>query len=700
MLRKITASVLLPSIVALTGCLDDGTRLPIGYTGDAGAGSSSAAGSDSSGSAGASSAGSTASGSAGSTASGSGGSAGTDPVWPAGGAAQSTGGSEMGGGGGIPEPPEPWEITGTVDKVDLLLVLDNSQSSEKQRTLMEAVPRLVEGLVNPPCVENGKVVAQPASASDACSSGTRRSVPVSDLHVGLITSSLGSAGGALCTSAFPDGYSPEMEDMAHLIGTVRSDVSSYKNLGFLRWDSRPPGERDPDATDDVDVFSGDLVEMIAATGSRGCGFEAPLEAWYRFLIDPAPYASIEIDGYQGTRVGVDQAVLDQRAAFLRDDSAVAIVMLNDENDCSIQPDGIGSLVGTFSLSSSSFNMRRSTLACEDDPNDPCCISCASLVWPSGCAPKSQACPNGDVLFPEEDAANLRCFEQKRRFGIDFLQPTSRYVVGLTSPTLCPNSTYPDADCSCRRARQLGVPCDPGEPVRNPLFANRERRSPATVVLTGLLGVPWQDVVTPESLADTDLADLLSPAELRQNVPGQNFSYWDLIAGSPKDYVRPSDPFMVESTTPREGSNPITGDELSPPESSSPLANPINGHEWEPGGRDLQHACIYPLATPIDCAIAMEDEYCECAPSAVEGAELTGEAQKNPLCQNDAGVYTTDRSYGKVYPTLRQLEVLKDFGDNALVSSACPKTIDSLSTIQGYWPAMDALAERLGTVMTP
>lgn len=34
------------------------------------------------------------------------------------------------------------------------------------------------------------------------------------------------------------------------------------------------------------------------------------------------------------RVLVDEALLEQRAAFLRDDSLVLIVMLTDENDCS------------------------------------------------------------------------------------------------------------------------------------------------------------------------------------------------------------------------------------------------------------------------------------------------------------------------------------------------------------------------------
>lgn len=69
----------------------------------------------------------------------------------------------------------------------------------------------------------------------------------------------------------------------------------------------------------------------------GCGYEMPLEATYRFLVDPEPYeALVEEDGLL-VESGVDQAILEQRAAFVRPDSFLGIVLLSDEDDCSLDP---------------------------------------------------------------------------------------------------------------------------------------------------------------------------------------------------------------------------------------------------------------------------------------------------------------------------------------------------------------------------
>ncbi len=622
-----------------------------------------------------------------------------------------TGGASSGGSGteagGTQEVPDPWVVTEPVTKLDLLLVLDNSQSlNDKQQLLVEALPRLIGNLINPPCVADGQVVAEPATPEDACPTGERRTTPISDLHLGIITSSLGAAGNGFCSQAgsSDSSYSAEMEDMAHLLGSVRSGLRSYQNLGFLAWDNRPEAARDPNATNDVGTLTTDFANMVSATGTRGCGLEAPLEAWYRFLIDPAPYAAIQVDPttHISTKVGVDETVLAQRAAFLREDSAVAIVMLNDENDCSIRAQGLGNLVSTFFLDERSFQMPRGTTVCEDAPNDPCCISCATASWPGACAPQQELCPEGSVVTAGQDMANLRCFDQKRRFGMDLLEPTSRYVVGLRSPTICPDSNYPDADCKCTRATELGLDCTPGTPVTNPLYANPRLRAPSTVVLLGIVGVPWQDVVSPESLADESSVSLLTPAELRSTVPGQSYSYWDMIVGSPKDYVRPQDPLMVESVEPREGTHPITGEALAAPEAASPLSNPINGHEWNTQERDLQFACIHPLPEPVDCLNADESVRCDCQPllTLEEGVDPVEEVlvELRPTCQSDDGVYSNVQYRGKAYPSLRQLEVLKDYGDNSIVSSVCPKSLDVSSSSYGYLPAVDALAARLGSLM--
>ena len=33
---------------------------------------------------------------------------------------------------------------------------------------------------------------------------------------------------------------------------------------------------------------------MAAAGENGCGYEASLEAWYRFLVDPEPPSAVQL----------------------------------------------------------------------------------------------------------------------------------------------------------------------------------------------------------------------------------------------------------------------------------------------------------------------------------------------------------------------------------------------------------------------
>src|SRR5688500_16182594 len=77
-----------------------------------------------------------------------------------------------------PEPPPTGETKQplTTDKVDLLLVIDNSMSmADKQQVLAPSVVKLVRDLTNPPCIDANGVrlpdAQQPASPADACPAG-------------------------------------------------------------------------------------------------------------------------------------------------------------------------------------------------------------------------------------------------------------------------------------------------------------------------------------------------------------------------------------------------------------------------------------------------------------------------------------------------------------------------------------------------
>jgi hypothetical protein len=519
----------------------------------------------------------------------------------------------------------------------LLLMVDNSRNTaEKQRLLADAVNWL---LTSPEA---------PLLSAD-------------DIHIGVITSSLGSHGASdpkdVCVAGGDN-------DRAHLVATMRPGVPSFKELGFLAWGP------DPEASPTRDALASSLNNVLVTVGSNGCGYEASLEAWYRFLIDPEPPLEVVVPPLQGAAVlqGIDEVILSQRAEFLRPDSVLAIVMLSDENDCSIIDEGYGWLI------SRSSPMYRSTSACQGNPNDPCCQSCGEPQANPGCPAIAQdpACSAGQFLGVGngEDDLNLRCFEQKRRFGFDLLHPISRYTDALTR------------QFQLNRAKQ---------PVKNPLFAGNQRH-PSQVVYLGIVGVPWQDLADDASLEGAGLT-YLTAGELAAN------ERWAMMVGDPgaSPPVPPSDPFMIEASHDRSLLSSVLAHPLVPgatlvgSDSLDPQANVINGHEnVDLGSRDLQHACTFPLQEPKQCdqAALEADESCKCF---IDDAPYN-RAVCQPPGGGEAGIM---QYYDGAYPGIRHLRLLASLGDNAVVASACAKvTGDPELADYGYRPAIRALAGRI------
>ncbi len=619
-----------------------------------------------------------------------------------GGTGPEIGGAEPGSGGAGGALP-----LGPADKVDLLLVIDNSISmADKQEVLRDTLPELVEQLTNPGCVDGEGAVSPRPTPGEPCPAGTvDQLLPVLDLHVGVITSSLGGHGGIACSAAEGSTWVPEKDDRGELIAPLRG-VASFQDLGFLAWDATADPE--PGATSDLETLTDDLDAIVAAAGETGCGYEAPLEAWYRFLVDPMPPAEVVTDGVSTIPQGHNTVLLEQRARFLRPDSVLAIVMLTDENDCSVRDDGPG-----FYVAGTAFGgkLPRGTQSCATDPNDPCCRSCALVESspPEGCSALSAdpSCELGQFSNAEEHA-NLRCYEQERRFGIDFLHPTRRYVDALTNSFVYGRPCAADADCLASPQQPDGGTCvEVGGGARycrfaNPLFSTSAvypdlapRPDSRRIYLAGLVGVPWQDLATEATLASAPELEFLA-------VTDPAFaSRWDVILGDPDADPReyPADPFMWESVTPRVGlhaisglafpeSNPLTGDRPLDP-SSPGAASPINGHEYTVAdGGDLQYACVFPLTTPRVCSDEITGG-CDCKAPDMNLAT-------KPLCQEPGSIVAdTTQRYAKAYPGLRHLAVLQGFGSNAIVGSACPKVMDDPdSQAYGYRPALRAIVRRL------
>src|SRR5450755_349598 len=103
------------------------------------------------------------------------------------GGSSGTGGSAGSGGGG----PGPLQ---TAAKVDLLFDIDNSASmGDKQAYLAKAVPELVTRLVRPNCFDDVTSKLVGPSTLGACPTGsTIEFAPVHDMHLGVISSSLGT----------------------------------------------------------------------------------------------------------------------------------------------------------------------------------------------------------------------------------------------------------------------------------------------------------------------------------------------------------------------------------------------------------------------------------------------------------------------------------------------------------------------------
>jgi hypothetical protein len=625
-----------------------------------------------------------------------------------------------------------------VTAVDLLFVIDNSTSmADKQELLKRAVPQMVERLVSPDCIERddaGTVIRRvPRSSSPnvtaECPADTvPEFVPVKDMHIGVITTSLGSHGQpGLCdtigTQVEPKTgllVGKDKNDHAHLIPLVRlpdgpvgpnGEPLRYTGLSpdkpFLSWKGQ--GE--------VSVLGTEFANHVAATGETGCGFEAQLESFYRFLIDPRPHNSISITSGKSIPstasdpATVDQAVLDQRASFLRPKSLVAVVLLTDENDCSILDGGSyypNAKYGHLAIPSRDnagvdLRMSKPTDVCRDNPNDACCDVCGRDTPQPGCeAIFTASCGNPDAAPPalsaEADSSHVRCFDQQRRFGVDLLYPVERYIDGLTQKTIVDSVT--------------------GEEVPNPLFVSPSGtvRRNDLVYFAGIVGVPWQDIATPETLKNPNELSYLRADQLGKTIEGKNFTRWEAILGKPGHSktsrfcrnnptdascgqvpVPPLDPFMVESVSARTAGTP---NPLVPEEKITAPGqwNNINGSEQhnvenlqtDNHEDDLQYACIFPLS---DYGAEKDVETCK-RPGEPCDCNEKGLTKERPLCRKTPTSSPEGAQYwGKAYPGLRVLQVLHGVRPaNAIVASICPKvSVDGASF--GYNPAVTAIVDR-------
>jgi hypothetical protein len=454
--------------------------------------------------------------------------------------------------GGVGSPPPnttPMPNSMSSGKLDLLLVVDDSASmGDKQAYLAQALPTLLAPLVSPPCIDGaGVFVSQPLDPAATCPlQSARASQPVTSIHLGVITSSLGGVGSDAC----PDTPGSFHDARGHLVVRTNPDPT-YLGYGFLAFD--PYGMLSPPGESDLGTFVQDAQKLVTSVGEHGCGYEMPLEAAYRFLVDPDPYDSLVKSGGGGypvtTPSGFDDELLQERGRFLRADSVVAVILLTDENDCSVKAGG----QWYAPLDSTPFF--RAASVCGSNPGSSCCYSCGEMP-PDMCAPDS-ICSTMPVYSAAEDNVNLKCFHQKERYGVFSLYPVTRYVNAFSKASIVASNDDLTGD---------------GTSSNNPLFENG--RSASSVIVTAIVGVPWQEIAN----------DRNDPSKGMQNASALVANgTWDRIAGDPDGFVYPKAPVMLESVAKRPGVDPGENGGDRSLDTSAP--------------GDLQYACTFKLTKP-------------------------------------------------------------------------------------------------------
>jgi hypothetical protein len=629
-----------------------------------------------------------------------------------------------------------------IDKIDILLAIDNSASmGDKQKFLGLAVPKLVNRLVTPRCVdENGKPTGGTADLNtETCQSGTPEFRPITDIHIAVVTSSLGAFGG---------GGSPSTDGLQAL----KPPQDESGGNGFLAWfpdveknkgkKSSPGGIKDPNR------LAESVQKVVETAGEKGAGLEAQLESVYRFLIQPDPWNVVERGG---TLKGVSGQVLKQRREFLRNDSLVAVIMLTDEDDSSVDPvsvngsgfaymsdvfpapqnypgdwpdaslrgQPIGIMNGRDSNQGPGNTAARGASICETAPTDPGCQSCA-YQYLDNCGgvfrDNKQLCDqlrkdpycqeNKGYWGSKEDSLNVRFHLMKKRFGADPQYPIRRYVNGFTQQTVPMRGGEHRNDLSYIESTDQS---DPATICTNPLFAkdlpgeadvqvDEAKVTNATSINNARPVNPdkWCNLQKGEREAGSIFFAVIggAPPELvygpqkdgrRQLVDDEGNprpltnEEWNKITGKdPVNYdYSEQDPRMIQSRTKRKDAqgNDLPGDWDT---NTSPLT-------------DLQYACTFDLPANLQRVATENIDRADCGTKAV-----------TPLCE--AGAPGTNRKQikAKAFPTIREFTLARLLGEQGIAASLCAENVNASQSNEdtyGYNPAVSGIVDRLKNALS-
>ena len=655
-----------------------------------------------------------------------------------------------GGGGGGPDGTSPPPTPQTASKVDLLFMIDNSQSMvDKQPLVIAAVPDLLTRLVQPSCLDaSGAILGActPDAMGDCtCPTGKIQFPPVTDIHIGIVSSSLGGLGSDACPEPLPNpvngAVDSHMNDKGELLNRsdpmntqAESPLADASPSNFLAWfppvaanvgKAAPPV---PAIASSAQLIT-DFQDLLSGVHYFGCGFAAQDEAWYRFLVQPDPYDHVSRDQGEcsggaasgmitntACLVGVDQTILQQRHDFLRPDSIVVVVMVSAKNSGeAVDPLSIGGQAWAYMddhFPGGPGSAAMGTSACgptpvmgvNPGPLSANCTSCGFSNSPAVVADKAaggNCSMNGGYYTVSQDQLNARGIYDKQRFGVDPRFPVSRYVNGLTSPKVPDRNgehmggNYVGTNDCINPLFAANLPTDPTADLCN---LTPGPRNASLVFLATITGVPHQllqavagvdpECSPPNVPAGTAQADCPQKATLTAG------DWTKILGNDPENYdFTGIDPHMFTSINPRPG---------LPPPSTGNGTDPINGREWNTNQADQQYACTFPLLAPRDCT--QSPDACDCTMGRCDTCASNANCVCPPLCGDGVTAPLTTQIKGKAIPSPRELEEAKGLGGQGIVSSVCPiHTTDNAQAddpLFGYRPAMSAIVAKISAALAP
>ena len=394
-----------------------------------------------------------------------------------------------------------------INKVDILFDIDNSASmGDKQAYLIQAIPQMIARLVTPTLPRRETAAPAGANATPPTGRAARRGAPefapVHDMHIGVVTSSLGPRLGVAQTHGGvrrilrvrPERPTsrgarrvhgqrvqrrpgaPHQSDHARARRALALPLArGVRRLPLLVPDARQRGEA-PGAARRCTLAAlgvrrrspgtlvGDFSELVGGAGESGCGIESQLESWYRFLIQPDPYATLGLDELDGT--GARGAASTRPSSSSATTSFAPIRSWRHRADRRERLRDRRPLVpgDRLQLHEQTRTTRRAgRRRASTNPNDPQCRPAAASRELDQ-ARDPACCADGHDYTDDNDWGynlNLRHVHMRQKYGVDPQFPLTRYYNGLTSD----DGPEPDRRISRRRRRYAGT-----NNCTNPLFA--------------------------------------------------------------------------------------------------------------------------------------------------------------------------------------------------------------------------------------